>query len=115
MNDFLLLSFGTILLLLVVTFGLLIQKRKVKASRGILNDEKKNFENSGFFGHSSRYLIIVPIFFLFLCQIIVMLSWLLDRQKLSSNDDIFGVILFLISVFLSFIIFGVFTKFKLEE
>ena len=54
MNDFLLLSFGTILLLLVVTFGLLIQKRKVKASRGILNDEKKNFENSGFFGHSSR-------------------------------------------------------------
>ena len=115
MNDFFLLSFSAILLFLVATFGLLIQKRKVNASARAIKGPKKNYENSGFFGYSSRYLIIIPIFFLFFCQIIVMLSWLLDREKLNTNDDILGVVLFLISVLLSFIIFGIFTKFKLEE
>lgn len=115
MNDFFLLSFSTILLFLVATFGLLIQKRKLNASTRVINGPKKNYENSGFFGYSSKYLIIIPIFFLFFCQIIVMLSWLLDREKLNTNQDILGVVLFLISVLLSFIIFGIFTKFKLEE
>jgi len=76
---------------------------------------RRNSEEASFFGYSQDRISIVPIFFLFFCQIILFLSWLIDFNFTNNIENYSGVIFFLVSLFLCYLMFAVFSKFDLER
>lgn len=115
MDELILTLSGPVLLVSTVFFGFFNQKRKIQLINIDAKKYEKNFEKKGFFGYSSEYLIFIPLFFLFFCQMVIMIPWFLDLNKLNSTMSLLGVSLFLISLLLCYIVFLVFTKFNLEE
>ncbi|MBG08076.1 MAG: hypothetical protein CME68_04915 [Halobacteriovoraceae bacterium] len=77
--------------------------------------DQRNSEESSFFGYSQDRISIVPIFFLFFCQIILFLSWLIDFNFTNNIENYSGIIFFLVSLFLCYLMFAVFSKFDLER
>ena len=75
----------------------------------------RNSEEAGFFGYSQDRISIVPIFFLFFCQIILFLSWLIDFKFMNNPENFTGIAFILISLFLCYLMFAVFSKFDLER
>lgn len=115
MDELILIFSGLVLLVPTVLFGLFNEKRKTQLISLDTKNSEKNFEKKGFFGYSSEYLIFIPLFFLFFCQMIIMVPWFLDLNQLNSTTSLIGASLFLISLLLCYIVFLVFTKFNLEE
>lgn len=77
--------------------------------------ERRNSEEPSFFGYSQDRISIVPILFLFFCQIILFLSWLIDFNFKNNIENYYGIIFFLVSLFLCYLMFAVFSKFDLER
>tara|TARA_Y100000996_G_scaffold394962_1_gene359755 strand:- start:171 stop:419 length:249 start_codon:yes stop_codon:yes gene_type:complete len=76
---------------------------------------RRNSEEASFFGYSQDRISIVPIFFLFFCQIILFLSWLIDFNFTNNIENYSGIVFFLVSLFLCYLMFAVFSKFDLER